>query len=895
MERLTDQIKTQIRKEALEEMVKEFILNYSYTLLSTVQDARVGMDVYEVKRNKFQVKEMVKHKEHYYWKPFTKFFIVCQGLELVEEFERRMTQEELLQRKFNKYELIPLSEFNKYYEYSFDMYFNGKKIPLNEIEIVFTDYHTILCIPYKYEFFTTMHIVRRNYYLDLQSNKTNSFKISTLTYPNVSTFGWFCYVDGLFTTDFTKQKVGTDYVITVNAPVGKMIEVNCMPALLQSQTLTKGTKHFRLQRKVKGKREYRYPVHVENVMIFANGLYTDLGVTAITSDVFRINPLPVDKATAMIFYEEQAGEAHDYRDHVLWYDTDHGKDLVSDLDNNKVPEYITKFKLSNVDTSAQNLVDSKLNDTEWRAKKLKEITNYDYEFYGKYIDAVTRRAKITESKFVDMSKMDYAKATRNNNRSDVWDTAKLKDFDQPYILVSIPNPESFGFNVFVDGIRDDEPLIYHQNDETLVYIRASRVSPKSIIEFEMMYVNDKLQVRDITVVANQRFFVIGYNEFLDIDYLKLFMYDATKKKYYPFSGWSPMVYPDRTDGMLAQTYPGNIVLKAVNTFVHTFTRYVVPGKTTRVLVDGSLEMAHLNHDKENYRIYKNGRTLPHYCWSVEFPTLMNDLTTPKFTINAAFTIGEVIYIEYMPFQQKAAYDEKLVEEYGRVRPNKGVLEAPFNDNIMTYYLNGRRISHRYHEIPTNNGLQLWNVNSRKHFNMYLNRNSYKLVSEFSQNYNVGPDLYDVYLKSLMVGELIKDEEPDVTGPDMIGMIDLYYDLYREYLKHNIIDASKEMPKYISFKYSKMITKPQNVIYVDMTEKQTRYMPLDPTIQHTGEDFITVGDEYYQVLSDFETLPSFDLANIPKDLYEKYKDVFNNNVIVLDISAMAEAAKQQAQK
>lgn len=81
----------------------------------------------------------------------------------------------------------------------------------------------------------------------------------------------------------------------------------------------------------------------------------------------------------------------------------------------------------------------------------------------------------------------------------------------------------------MDGIRDDEPLIYHQNDETLVYIRASRVSPKSIIEFEMMYVNDKLQVRDITVVANQRFFVIGYNEFLDIDYLKLFMYDATKK------------------------------------------------------------------------------------------------------------------------------------------------------------------------------------------------------------------------------------------------------------------------------------------------------------------------------------------------------------------------------
>lgn len=892
MERLTDDLKYRIRKESLDETVKEFIMNYSYSLLSTVQDARVGMDVYEVKKNGFQIKEQVKHKEHYYWKPFTHFFIVCQGLELVEEFERKQTQEDVLLHKFDKYQLIPLSEFNKYYEYTFDMYHNGKKIPVSDIQIVFTDFHTILCVPYKYEVFTTMHIIRRNYYLDLQSKTANVFKLNMADHPYVEKFGWFCYVDGLFTTDFTARKVGNEFVITVNAAIGKLIEVNCMPALKQTQTLTKGTKHFRLQRKVKGKREYKFPVHIENVMIFANGLYTDLGVTAITSDVFRIEPLPVDKAFAMIFYEEQYGDVHDYRDHVLWYDTDHGKDLVADLDANKVPEYITKFKTSNVDTSAQNLVESKLDDTEWRAKKLKEITNYDYEFYNKYINAVQSRAKITESKFVDVSKMDYNKALRNNNRSDVWDTGKLKDFDQQYFLVSIPNPDSVGFNVFVDGIRDDEPLVYHQNDETMVYIRSSRVSAKSIIEFEMMYVNSAIQMRDITVAANQRFFVIGYNEFLDIDYLKLFMYDTTKKKYYPFSGWSPMVYPERTDGMLVQTFPGNIILKAVNTFVNVMTRYVVPGKTTRVLVDGSLEMAHLSHSKENYRIYKNGRTLPHYCWSVEFPTLMNDLATPKFTINAAFTIGEVIYIEHIPFAQKPIYDEQLVEEYGRVRPDKGKLEAPFNDNIMTYYLNGRRISHRYHEIPTNNGLQLWSVNSRKHFNTYLNRQSFKLVSEFSQNYNVGPDLYDVYLKSLMVGELIKDEEPDVTGPEMIGMIDLYYDLYREYLKHNVVDGSQNMPKYVSFKYSGLVTTPENLIYVDMEKEQSRWMPLDSEMKHDGEEFITVGDEYYQILSDFETLPTFDLQNIPPELYEKYKDVFNNNVIVLDITAMTEAMKQR---
>jgi len=309
-------------------------------------------------------------------------------------------------------------------------------------------------------------------------------------------------------------------------------------------------------------------------------------------------------------------------------------------------------------------------------------------------------------------------------------------------------------------------------------------------------------------------------------------------------------------------------------------------------VDGTLEMAYLTHDKENYRIYKNGRTLPHYSWSVEFPTLMNDLTTPKFTIDAAFTIGEVIYIEFLPFCQKAIYDEKLVEEYGRVRPNKGTIEAPFNDNIMTFYLNGRRISHRYHEIPTNNGLQLWSVNSRKHFNTYLNRSSFALVSEFSPNYNVGPDLYDVYLKSLMIGEKIKDDEPDVTGPEMVGMIDMYYDLYREYLKHNVVDSSQEMPKYVSFKYSGLLTKPENIIYVDMEQSQTRYMPLDAEMKHDGEEFLTVGDEYYQILTDFETLPSFDLANIPPDLYEKYKDVFNNNVIVLDLSVMAEAMKQR---
>lgn len=893
MERLTDDLKKQIRKESLDEIVKEFIMNYSYSLLSTVQDARVGMDVYEVKKNGFQIKEQVKHKEHYYWKPFTHFFIVCQGLELVEEFERKQTQEDVLLHKFDKYQLIPLSEFNKYYEYTFDMYHNGKKIPVSDIQIVFTDFHTILCVPYKYEVFTTMHIIRRNYYLDLQSKTANVFKLSMVDHPYAEKFGWFCYVDGLFTTDFTARKVGNEFVITVNAAIGKLIEVNCMPALKQTQTLTKGTKHFRLQRKVKGKREYKFPVHVENVMIFANGLYTDLGVTAITSDVFRIEPLPVDKAFAMIFYEEQYGDVHDYRDHVLWYDTDHGKDLVADLDGNKVPEYITKFKTSNVDTSAQNLVDSKLNDTEWRAKKLKEITNYDYEFYNKYINAVQTRAKVTESKFVDMSKMDYNKALRNNNRSDVWDTGALKDFDQQYILVSIPNRESFGFNVFVDGIRDDEPLIYHQNDETLVYIRSSRVHAKSIIEFEMMYMNDKLKSMDITILKGTYATGTQSLEFNDIDYVKLLAYNTDKKRYYPYTG----NYTINDLGKYGiniglQPFDKDTVCKIVNTFCHDITRYVVPGKTTRVLVDGTQNMAYYPHSKEYYRIYKNGRTLPHYSWSVEFPTPENNLAVPKFTVNAAFTIGEIVYIEYIPFAQKAIYDEQLVEEYGRVRPLKGKLEAPFNDTIMTYYLNGRRISHRYHEIPTNNGLQLWSVNSRKHFNTYLNRSTFALVSEFSQNYNVGPDLYDVYLKSLMVGELIKDEEPDVTGPEMIGMIDLYYDLYREYLKHNVVDGSQNMPRYVSFKYSGLVTTPENLIYVDMEKEQSRWMPLDSEMKHDGEEFITVGDEYYQILSDFETLPTFDLQNIPPELYEKYKDVFNNNVIVLDITAMTEAMKQR---
>ena len=129
---------------------------------------------------------------------------------------------------------------------------------------------------------------------------------------------------------------------------------------------------------------------------------------------------------------------------------------------------------------------------------------------------------------------------------------------------------------------------------------------------------------------------------------------------------------------------------------------------------------------------------------------------------------------------------------------------------------------------------------------------------------------------------LTDDESDCTDVNIERTGELYYDLYQEFLKHNIISIGDPLPEYIAFKYAGLVDEGlNNSIMIDTTEDQLYWMPLDATME-SEDNLIKIMNLYYKLLDDINELVVIDPDDIPDELYNTYKDLFDNNVLILQV-------------
>lgn len=876
---MTSRLKPEIKEEVLDFIIRDFKTNYSYRLLNEIQESRIGMRLYEFSKNpdKLKTSNELYFKHKYFRNDYESKFYIVTPVELVTHAEREHAR--LL--KQYKYKFIPLSLFNTEFNKTFDIFHNGLKIPKDEIEILYTDYHTFICIPWKYKSFVKLHVLYRTYGHDELMRDTNQVIIDKDTYNRQLTDKLFVYCNGKLTEDYTKSiELNGNIKITVNAEKDSYIEVCCYPYYIKKMTVPNTTKYFKIEKET----PFKFPVTKQGLLLFENNLLSDVSATPKTSYIFKIDKFYSETIDVYIFYDEQKGDINAYRDKVTWYADRHG-DIIEQLNEDTVPEFVRQHKLSDIDLSIDDFVKSGLPLLEYMHHKFEAIIQYDYDFYNYYINEVMKRLSVNEySLFMDLSKYNLDEITRLDNHQEILDDNLHETFITNYIVVPFPNREEYKFNIYIDGINHFDYMQFNFEGKTYVYIRKSKVTETSMIEIEL-FKSNKDQV-SYNVVLNEDKEILVTDEMYTRDkfYLRFFIYDTLKSVH-------RQIFPDETvengDG-IGVTFPGadsGSIIKIVNTFCEKKYKYRIKQyKQTGATIELPREYSSLNHNINNYRLYKNGKLIPRSSYTIEFPDFINNNSNIIISINdtVKFVIAEIVTVEYTPNGYKEVYGEKTIEEYGRIRLDKGILDIPINDNLMSHYLNGRRINDGFKKIRTNNGMEIFNVHTRRNYVMLMNEELFYYINDFVTAYNTGRDLFDEYIKSIMIGKKIIEEEDDMLEKDITRMSDLYYDLYQEYLKMNITDFGKKLPEYIAFKYDDLVTE-EEILYIRCDDEDVKYwMPLDATIDYSNEHFTRIEGLYYQLMENIKDLKVVDMTQIPDELYEKYKELFDNNVLVLEV-------------
>lgn len=863
-----------LREQVLEKLIREFKLNYSYRLHKEIQDSRTKMRLFNVDDRQYKVLKKFEYKNLFYDGLYKDCFIMTD-FEIISNSERYIAKR-LTEYKFK---FIDLSLFKLYFDLTLDIFVDGLKVPEHQIQIMYTDYNIVLKIPFIYYNYTDINILTRRHFYDidnigygntfkLDKNETNKYKdMPFLTYVNGELF------DGEVIKNFT---IDDELEITVpTASEECFIEIIFTPLLFQI------IKSDKIDLKYFNTIEGKFPISKDSIMTFINNRFIDLELQPVTSNVFHI-PLNVNTETLMIFvfYDESEIDINDYRDKVEWYRDNY--DIISDLTNNLEPEYVREHILSDIDLSMSNQVDSKLNNEDYLVSKFKDIIKYDYEFYDMYINEYIKQLgdQIIINSELDMKDFNYESLSRMHNRGEIINKNLHKDFVLEHILLKIPNPSYSDFNIIIDGITDFDFLRFDEDFVSNVYVRKSKIKPTSIIEVETFNCNRDVALLDIIMPNSASELVLNNASFKKgLNHLKLFRKDPITGLYNPTNIIKEVSITSAgyTKIEFTETIPKGENIRLLNHFANKKQRFIFKKLNGESITLELPDIYWYLYDEKHFRIYKNGRVLPRKACIF---TKSEDGKV-HITVNARFVVGEVLTIEHLPDSYNEIYYEELIDEYGRIRLDKGILNTPFNYNLMKYYLNGKKLNKEMFDKRCNNGMLMVDAKSRRHFVTLINERLYNLISEFSVDYNTGRDLYDEFIKSIMEGKLIVETEPDILDVNTDRAGRLYYDLYQEFLKHNLADPSKPIPEYILIKYKDLVTD-EKILYISSTEKYTYWMPLDAKMEHLDAG-IKIDELYYKLLDDMKELTVIDSADIPHDIYIKYKELFDGNTLVLDFN------------
>lgn len=882
----TNVISEEIASQAFEECIQFFRNNRSYIQLDEVQESRCNINLLKI--NPSDLKETVQLKDMIYNDIHGTVFMTIP-IKYIVPGERVHSRNA---RKI-RYNLMPMIDTIDLLENMADVFINGNKLSINDITIALFDDYFVIGIPFEYKNATTIDVLMRPTLMEKYSS-TNTITVQKSELINKDKQGFLAYVDGRLTEKVSILEYDTYYVYKCNEAVNKSFDLCFIRNLVKygKAQLTNGFVWF-------NKYINKFPISANNIIPFKldqGGILCNLDLLEKTSNVFKSQTTP--KYTDYDFYyvyEERLDDDTLYHDNYKWYVDNVLKTDISDLAlPEKLPEFMNAFALFKKEISLANFVKEKdingdRNLFDYNTRKLSDAVEYDQELFLKFRQILERNFDnniLKQNDFIDVTTEYIVEHTRTGTNKDLLNVEHHIEFQSPMILIKVPNYDNNHFNIYVDGLRNHFYTVeFEELGITYVYILKNRVSVGSVIQIEKFKFSKNLKKTE---------FVGNGTKSINISNAKLnglvgeggtYNFKLLQSGDNLEIGISDILYDKILDILTVKTsinLSSSVIYNLYNMNYISVYKYETRRKGENLELDIS-SMKSLVLDKRYFRVFKNGREVHKDKFSI---------SNNKLTINAKYTLYELIEVEYSPIVYEEMYllNNLPLDNTGELNLYQYQIDNPdttqyFLNGLSQYItVNGRRIDPKKYKYWCSQGATIHNVKSKKWCRIvnetYQPVNS--LLTNLTYGFKNGNHLYDKYIVGTMIGGPIEDTESDYLDENIERVGELYYDLYKEFLKHNIIDIGAKMPEYIAIKYSGLIDTSRNdSIMIDARDKQLYWMPLDATMQHE-EHMLNVLNLYYKLMDDMQVIQVIDPNDIPDEIYQKYKELFDNNVLVLQI-------------
>lgn len=873
-------------EKAMEEYIRFFLENRDYLQLQTIQESRANIHVYNVTKDQMSDRRFLKHM--CYVDRFASIFLTLPYKYL--NCGERVHFSNI--RKI-RYKLKSMDEINSLFGNTIDIFYNGKKILRKEIEIALFDNYFVVKMPSRYKDFTKLNILMRPFIRDVYSNK-NEIRIDKYSINDANKNDFIAYADGKQTESFSIVDSGDYFTVRMNVSASNY-ELTFIRNLHRFGNTSLINQHLDLRSVRK-----RYPIPSNNIITFTNGLFVNMEFIPKTGNILK-SAIPIsDNFLVYYIYKEYDDEDNYYDDNYSWY-ANYNKNIMDIINSpTQLPEFMNKFYLFNKEISLSDFLANNYNDLNvYHTDRTKDSLAFNDELIQKVYQCIINNFpdNIFDVKHINLSEYDLEANTRYNNKEDNGSVSMQVDFVSKMYLFRVPNINNYRINVYLDGIRYFD---YRYDDKIAnvdyIYLTAFRVNKAKTITFE--YVKTPYSsVRSIQLLGsnNKHLSVLNASvsglikSTFDERFIKVFEKKTVSgQPSYTKVNINNIRYDEKNDTLHLDSttqFSANSIYVVSNNRFSRIDKFDTKkrGEGFDVTLKGYHES---DVTKENFRIFKTGREIPSDYYTIIAPSGSN--TDLKIHINIKYTIYEAIEIEYTPVEFLTIHKRRTLETDGKV----DMYNKPYNnygkefvvDSPNQYYvLNGRRVLPMHYKIWCAKGLTLHDLNSVKHFDMKLNGDSLllSLMNDFYNFYKTSPHLFSKFIVEIMNGKLTDDEKDCIdTNIDRTG--ELYWDLYQEFLKHNIISIGDNLPDYIAFKYNKLIDEGlNNTIMLDMAEEQLYWMPLDASMNDEAS-LKKILDLYYMLLDDMHSVQQIDPGDIPEDLYIKYKELFDNNVLVLQV-------------
>lgn len=868
--------------DAMDKAVQWFRLNRSYCQLEEIQQSRCNVKLINITLNE-PLHQIEFAKDLCYSDIYNRVFY-----KISYKYAAPGERVDSANLRKIRYSLIPMSQISLQLENIIDVFVDGIKLSINDVAIALFDDYFVLALPQKYKYLNSLKILMRPTVLDLISN-TNSITIYKSSIPNNITINDFlAYVDGKLTNRVSISEYNDRYVYKTNETIKKTFELSFIRSLVKYGNVSFKNGYLRINK------EPKFPISPSMILPFRikdNGKLQDLNIVAKTSNVFYSNNANNLDYDIFYVYDEREDDDIRYLDRYKYYVDNYDKDLSKISNGINLPEFIEYFDLYNREIGLSAYIKSRKKSLlEYNIVETKYGIDYDPENYIEFLDIIYDKLNLYSLKNRETIKIteEYINNnTRRDNKSEIKLSSNKIDFVSDMLLFKIPNIEKYHINIYINGLRNFYNTWSAQEDGVnYVYIIKNRLPVGTIVEFEFIKLKHtdvrELNIlgsgKDELVISNAK--LIGLVDGKADSTLNLFdEYNReimTEYCYYDES-------KDEATIRLSNITNKNMIYKTMNLNYIQTMKY----STTTRGVNLKLKLSSLNipkADQKYFRVFKNGREVPRSCYS-----LLENGTYIR--IGGKYTIYELIEIEYCP---AIAYEEMYIRDYIPT-DNNGEIDLLNNRNIsiinrstngiMQYILsNGRKLNDNQFKYWCSLGITVHNLVSRRWCIVVNERyvNIDKVLKPLLEAFVTGNHLFDKFMIDQMVGGPITDDESDLTDINLDRTGELYYDLYQEFLKHNIIDINQNAPDYIAIKYGGLVEKDKNnTIIIDANEKQLYWMPLDPTLKST-DNMVEIFGKYYSLLEDIKYMEVIDPNNIPDHIYEAYKVLFDNNVLVLQI-------------